>query len=237
MRFTADTDIKEIARAVLDAVQALEKKTDISLNALDENNEIRDEIKKAKRQAIYEDYAKEFADIRKDYSKKVDSRLEEIRKLGNLVPASAMNPASAAIINMLTADRDALVSQRMIEIAAAQIGDDELGREALALVAQRNGYGSAIAMNGKTPKPRLSSDALNSIADDAFFAFRQFFRSHETAKQAREYAQAVDEWTNNAERTNSAGMLADIANGSMFTFGGDVEMQGQFASLAGSAEL
>lgn len=237
MRFTANTDIKELARAVLDAVKALEQKTNIALNDLDENREIRDEVKEAKRKAIYERYVEEYAEIRKDYGKKADRAIEEIRKLGQHIDAPAMNPASAAIISMLTADKDALASQRMIEIAAKQIGDDELGLAALALVAERNGYGSSVALNGKTPKPRLTPETMDSIADDAFFAFRQYFQSHEVAEQARDYGQAVDKWMNDAERSNSTGLLTDIANGSSFTFGGDVELQGQFATLAANTEL
>lgn len=240
MLFTAHNDFPEIAQHVLDAVKQLTKTATEKLEKLDRDDEMRDDVKAAKKQAILDDYTAAYKKIRTEYGGKVDARADEIRKLAQKIETPAPNPANAAVLQML--QLAPTVTQPMLIRCAESIGDDAIAQEILMQIANQNGYASSITGLMKTPVRHLRQNDLDEIADGLQSSFMRYFGAHsfyDSGDPTRTPANADlrERTLNLCERSCTAAELSEIAGGSAFKFGGDSVLQSEFGGLANSAEL
>ena len=224
-------DIKAIAQRVIDEMKRIAAVTTADLETLENDEDLRTEVKQARREAALNGYKQRFEAFRKDAGKDIDDYADEIRRFAQTISPPAPNPANAAMLQMLSLAPS--VTQPMLIRAAESIGDDQTAADILQQIAAENGYHTTLTGILKTPTKHLRKSDLEAVADDLQSSFKQFFDSRtEYECQAEREA---DRFLNAAERSCSAGILADIAGGSTFSFGGDSGLQAEFDAAVQAA--
>ena len=230
-------EIRELAQRVIDEVKRIAAATTAELETLDNNEDLRDEVKLSRKQEILNGYKQQLSAFRKDAGKDIDDYLNEIRRFAQTINPPAPNPANAAMLQMLTLAPT--ITQPMLIRAAESIGDDQTAADILQQIAAENGYHTTLTGILKPPTKHLRKADIEEVADSLQSSFMRFFdaRSNyddEDPTKAPTYTDQRERVLNLCERTQTAAELADIAGGSAFSFGGDAGLQAEFDLAAES---
>lgn len=240
MRFYAHEDIKELAKTVLDTVKQIETAVAAELDELDKNDDLKDEVKRERRQMILDNAQNSYRAVREKFGGRVDRLADETRKLAQMIEPPAPNPANAALIQMLSVAPQ--VTAPMISSAAESISGDAVAFEILCQIAEKNGYGALLAQSAQTRQQHLTRQMLESVADDFQSSFKWYFDArkvynaypHGEMPDGMTYGEAT---VNAGERMQTTKQLEAIERGRAFAFGDDVTIGAEFSSLAANAEL
>lgn len=238
MRFTANTDISELAKKILDAYKAIAADAERELAKLDDDTESRADVIEQKKAAIYDDVRSKYETARKSYGAKIDSAVDEVRRLAATIrPQQPTNAAVASILQVLQLAPS--VNQQMLDSAAENVGGDLFAHDCIRQVAQRHGL--------QTPHlapvdQHLRSSDLDALADDLTATFRNYFDCYaefipERAKGGTQPNTQEREITmTRGRRSNADYSLERIGNGAAFRFS-DPVTQAEFDAAAATTEL